>query len=157
KFIYFQTLTYSPAGWSFGKGENVFNSGFAGLELGATVRKSSTFPHIPLQSRGNLMHWSLVYLISEWSIRLVMLFYVPQRRSAAATRTWLLLIFLLPWPGLILYAIFGRIRMPKVRVEQQSRASRKIRAVQAQMGVRKLARPHISAHLTPIVTLATRL
>jgi hypothetical protein len=84
------------------------------------------------------MHWSLVYLISEWSIRLVMLVYVPQRRSAAATRTWLLLIFLLPWPGLVLYALFGRIYVPHRRIEQQDRASHKIRAVQAQMGVRPL-------------------
>ena len=52
------------------------------------------------------LNWSLAYLISEWAIRLVMLVYVPQRRSAAASRTWLLLIFLLPWPGLVLYAGF---------------------------------------------------
>ncbi|HZQ47346.1 MAG TPA: cardiolipin synthase [Verrucomicrobiae bacterium] len=103
------------------------------------------------------MHWSLVYLISEWSIRLVMLVYVPQRRTAAATRTWLLLIFLLPWPGLLLYALFGRIRVPKVRIEQQARASHRIRAVQAQMGIRPAARPQLPAHLSPIVTLATRL
>ena len=103
------------------------------------------------------MHWSLVYLITEWSIRLVMLVYVPQRRSAAATRTWLLLIFLLPWPGLLLYAIFGRIRVPRRRIEQQLRASHQIRAVQAQMGVRPFARPQLPPHLAPIVTLATRL
>ncbi len=103
------------------------------------------------------MHWSLVYLISEWSIRLVMLVYVPQRRSAAATRTWLLFIFLLPWPGLVCYGLFGRIYVPRKRIEQQKRASQKIRAVQAQMGVRPLARPNLPPHLTPIVTLATRL
>src|ERR1700760_4971318 len=103
------------------------------------------------------MHWSLVYLISEWAIRLVMLVYVPQRRTAAATRTWLLLIFVLPWPGLLLYGLFGRIYVPRKRVEQQTRASHRIRAVQAQMGARLFARPHLPAHLSPIVTLATRL
>ena len=73
------------------------------------------------------MPWSLLYLISEWSIRFVMLAYVPQRRSAAASRTWLLLIFLLPWPGLILYALFGRIYLPKRRIAIQQLASRRIR------------------------------
>ena len=80
------------------------------------------------------MHWSLVYLISEWAVRLVMLVYVPQKRNAAASRTWLLLIFLLPLPGLILYAMFGRIYLPRKRIAQQRRASRMIRATQEQMG-----------------------
>ena len=63
-----------------------------------------------------MFHWNWThhpYLISEWIIRLVMLVYVPQRRSTAATRTWLLLIFLLPWPGLVLYMLFGRIHVPR--------------------------------------------
>jgi cardiolipin synthase A/B len=68
------------------------------------------------------MNWSLIYLCSEWVIRFVMLIYVPQRRSAAASRTWLLLIFLLPWPGLLLYALFGRIYVPRRRMEMQERA-----------------------------------
>ena len=103
------------------------------------------------------MHWSLVYLISEWAIRLVMLVYVPQRRSPAATRTWLLLIFLLPWPGLALYALFGRIYVPKHRLERQMRASQRIRAAQAQMGVRTFAHPKLPPNQASIVTLAARL
>ena len=63
-----------------------------------------------------MLHWSSLYLVSEWTIRFVMLVYVPQQRSAAASRTWLLLIFLLPWPGVALYALFGRIRVPRERI-----------------------------------------
>lgn len=103
------------------------------------------------------MHWSLIYLISEWLIRLVMLVYVPQRRSTAATRTWLLLIFLLPWPGLVAYALFGRIYLPKRRIDQQLRASREIRKAQSQMGARPFAHPSLPPNLAPIVTLATKL
>lgn len=103
------------------------------------------------------MHWSLVYLISEWLIRLVMLVYVPQKRTAAASRTWLLFIFLLPWPGLLVYAVFGRIYLPKRRLDQQVRASRQIRAVQTQMGARAFACPALPPHLSPIVTLASHL
>jgi cardiolipin synthase A/B len=72
-----------------------------------------------------------LYYISEWAIRLAMLVYVPQQRTSAATRTWLLLIFLLPWPGLIAYAVFGRIRVPHIRRATQTRASQTIRREEA--------------------------
>lgn len=101
--------------------------------------------------------WSLVYLISEWCIRLVMLVYVPQRRSTAASRTWLLLIFLLPWPGLILYTLFGRINVPRHRIRQQERASRHIRAAQEQMGKNPEANPALPPHFDGAAILATQL
>ena len=103
------------------------------------------------------MHWSLIYLISAWSIRAGMLFYVPQRRSAAASRTWLLLIFLLPWPGFLAYLLFGRIYVPKRRIEQQNRASERIRAVQAQLAGRTFASPKPPPGKEAIITLAKRL
>ncbi|MCE9605356.1 MAG: cardiolipin synthase [Planctomycetia bacterium] len=53
-----------------------------------------------------------------------MLVYVPQRRTPSAARTWLLLIFLLPVPGVVLYALFGRAYLPLKRVQLQSRVTR---------------------------------
>src|SRR5436190_23192945 len=73
-------------------------------------------------------HWWTAYFISEWTIRLIMLIHVPQRRSPAAARSWLLLIFLLPWPGAILYWLIGRPYVPRRRVELQKRVSSLIRA-----------------------------
>lgn len=64
-------------------------------------------------------HWGFLYTASEWAIRIVMLFYVPYRRDAAAARAWLLLIFFLPWLGLPLYFLFGRAFLPKQRVARQ--------------------------------------
>jgi cardiolipin synthase A/B len=104
-----------------------------------------------------MIHWSLVYLISEWVIRLVMLVYVPRQRNAAASRTWLLLIFLLPWPGLLFYGVVGRIYLPKNRMERHERASKKIRIVQEQMLSRRGPRPSLPPNLTPLANLATRL
>jgi cardiolipin synthase len=104
-----------------------------------------------------LIHWSIIYLISEWVIRLVMLVYVPRQRNAAASRTWLLLIFLLPWPGLIFYGLVGRIYLPKYRLERQERASEKIRIVQEQMLARRGPRPGLPPNVTPLARLATRL
>jgi cardiolipin synthase A/B len=89
--------------------------------------------------------WSLLYLISEWSIRLAMFIYVPQRRSTAAARTWLLFIFLLPWPGLFLYWLFGRIYLPAHRLKMQGRASEFVRRAQEQIGARVTVDPELPA------------
>lgn len=104
-----------------------------------------------------MINWSQLYLISEWIVPLVMLVYVPQKRSTAAARTWLLLIFLLPWPGLLFYALFGRIYVPRRRIEQLARASRHIRTVQEQMGARLSANPELPPNLASAALLATRL
>ena len=44
----------------------------------------------------NLSHgstWALLYLLSEWAIRIAMLVVVPVRRSPEAAKGWLLLAF----------------------------------------------------------------
>ena len=106
---------------------------------------------------GTMPHWSVLYLASEWVIRLIMLVYVPQRRTAAASRTWLLLIFLLPWPGLVIYALFGRIYVPKRRLKLQERASARIHAVQAQIKSRVGVTPALPEYLAHLPLLAAKL
>ncbi|MEI8340157.1 MAG: cardiolipin synthase [Verrucomicrobiota bacterium] len=103
------------------------------------------------------MSWSLLYLASEWCIRFIMLAYVPQRRSTAASRTWLLLIFLLPWPGLLLYAVFGRIYLPKRRIAIQKLASRRIREVQEQITRSGAPAVNLPLRLASIVRFAQQL
>jgi len=68
-----------------------------------------------------MVTWGTAYLISEWLVRIVMLVYVPQRRSPASARAWLLLIFFLPALGLLLYALIGRAYLPRRRFAQQAR------------------------------------
>jgi cardiolipin synthase A/B len=102
-------------------------------------------------------YWSTLYLASEWAIRFVMLVYVPQQRPAAAARTWLLLIFLLPWPGLVLYALFGRIRVPRARIEQQMLASQRIVQAQLQQKPYFVCEPELPSYLAHIPGLAARL
>jgi cardiolipin synthase A/B len=104
-----------------------------------------------------MIDWSLLYLISEWVIRLAMLVYVPQRRSAAASRTWLLFIFLLPLPGMILFAIFGRIYLPARRIAMQERASGFIRQVQARVDALVAVQPNLPPNLEALPEEARRL
>jgi cardiolipin synthase len=68
-----------------------------------------------------MLTWGTAYLISEWLARIVMLVYVPQRRSPASARAWLLLIFFLPALGVILYALIGRAYVPRRRLAKQAR------------------------------------
>jgi cardiolipin synthase A/B len=104
-----------------------------------------------------MIDWSFLYLCSEWAVRLTMLLYVPQRRSASAARTWLLFIFLLPWPGLAIYALVGRIRVPAFRRKLQEQASEQIKKAQAQIGDQIVARPELPAQLQIIPEQAQRL
>jgi cardiolipin synthase A/B len=104
-----------------------------------------------------MINWSQLDLTIEWTIRLVMLVYVPQRRSAASSRTWLLLIFLLPIPGVLIYALFGRIHLPRSRFEMQGRASRYIRGVQVRADAAFTAAVDLPAHLRQVTTLARQL
>ena len=53
--------------------------------------------------------------VIQWAIRLAMLFIVPSRRTPEAARSWLLLIFFLPIPGLILFLLIGSPRFPTWR------------------------------------------
>src|SRR5919107_5843779 len=65
--------------------------------------------------------WALLYLLSEWAIRLAMLVVVPVRRSPEAAKGWLLLAFILPWPALALYLLVGRPTYPRWRRERAAR------------------------------------
>jgi len=56
-----------------------------------------------------------VWYAAEWLIRFGALAVVPLRRSPAAAAGWLLLIFFIPVPGLILYLLIGRPRFPAAR------------------------------------------
>jgi cardiolipin synthase len=58
-------------------------------------------------------------IASDWAIRLVMLPIVPTRRSPDAAKGWLLLIFFLPWLGLVLYVLIGRPHLPRWRLERR--------------------------------------
>jgi cardiolipin synthase len=66
----------------------------------------------------DLNFWAWIFLLSEWAIRLGMLVMVPFRRTPAAAKAWLLLIFFEPWIGLLLYVLIGRARLPRWQREQ---------------------------------------
>jgi cardiolipin synthase A/B len=67
--------------------------------------------HLPALS------WELLYDIVEWVIRAVALIVIPFRRKFTAA-AWLLLIFFLPIPGLLLFLMIGQPRFPQARIDR---------------------------------------
>lgn len=63
------------------------------------------------------LSWGTLLEISEWTIRAGALLIIPFRRRFTAA-AWLLLIFFLPIPGLLLFLMIGQPRFPKGRVER---------------------------------------
>jgi cardiolipin synthase len=102
--------------------------------------------------------WGTLYVASEWIVRIGALFYVPQRRPPSAARAWLLLIFFLPWPGLVLYLLIGRAYLPRRRFEVQRQICELVRRLAPRAAsFDAVVAPVVSAELLPALRLADRL
>ncbi len=81
-------------------------------------------------------------LIGGWTVRIVMLVVVLRsKRKSPAAAAWLLVIFSLPWLGLVLYLLIGNNRLPKRRIERHARLMSDFRFVTSRMDLARLA-PH---------------
>jgi cardiolipin synthase len=104
------------------------------------------------------LSWGSVYVASEWVIRVAALVVVPQRRPPNAARAWLLLIFFLPWPGLLFYALIGRAYMPRRRFDIQKQIYETIRRIEPRaLSDEVVAAPAVSPELLPALRLAEQL
>jgi cardiolipin synthase len=82
----------------------------------------------------------LVYGIVGWGIRLVMLVVVPYHRKPVSAMAWLLIIFFLPIPGLILFLLVGDYRIPRRRIQRHRELLQAIKFARRDSA----ARPHIA-------------
>ena len=73
----------------------------------------------------DMQQWSSLIVAVVFSvdlvIRIIALFVVPRNRTPASGTAWLLFIFLLPIPGLIVFLLIGANHMPRSRRERQDR------------------------------------
>lgn len=106
-----------------------------------------------------MLNLSVAYYISEWVIRVVMLVViVRQRRSPAGALSWLMVIFFLPWAGLVAYWLIGRHRLPRKRMEQHGRMLRHLDGLGSRLGDHpQTTHPAVDASVLPAVHLAERL
>ncbi len=99
-----------------------------------------------------------LYFVAEWIVRLTMLFWVPTRRSPEAAKGWLLLIFFLPFPGLILYWLIGRPYLPQWRKERMDKLMPALQAIADRLAKHpNIFRPKVPSELEQAVTLAENL
>jgi cardiolipin synthase len=102
--------------------------------------------------------WAWIFFLSEWAIRLAMLVVVPFRRTPAAAKGWLLLIFFEPWVGLLLYVLIGRANLPRWQREQLAKLPAAMRKVVDRLRNHpNVFHPEVGPALSQAVTLAENL
>jgi len=100
----------------------------------------------------------LLYVISEWTIRIAMLVVITRRRRPSSAQAWLLLIFFLPWPGFLLYLIIGQNRLPRHRLERHARLLEELRSLGRRFQHHpSILRPKLTGEARTAVALAERL
>jgi len=102
--------------------------------------------------------WSLLLYLSEWIIRVVMLFEVPRRRHPNSAMAWLLVVFFLPWPGLVLYWLIGSNRLPLRRIKLHTRILNRLHSVSQRLERHpSIVRPALRHRAMEAVKLAEHL
>src|SRR5262249_28220906 len=83
---------------------------------------------------------------------------VPFRRTPAAAKGWLLLIFFEPWVGLLLYLLIGRAKLPRWRREQLAKLPQAMAGVIDRLSNHpNVFHPEVGPALSQAVTLAETL
>lgn len=105
-----------------------------------------------------VVSWSLFFYLGEWLIRLVMLGVVVERHPPRTAVSWLLVIFFLPWPGLVLYLLIGENRLPRRRLEKRKLLMRRLQVLREHYANRSgNASTLVGREFLPTVTLAEKL
>ncbi|MGK0740760.1 cardiolipin synthase [Leucobacter sp. Z1108] len=78
--------------------------------------------------------WTIFVLIVDNVIRVVAVFVVPRNRRPTAGMAWLMAIFFLPVPGLLLFLLIGGNRLPRKRRKMQEATNRLVSGLTEQEG-----------------------
>ncbi|HET9980494.1 MAG TPA: phospholipase D-like domain-containing protein, partial [Ktedonobacterales bacterium] len=82
------------------------------------------------------LNWSVVEIVLTvigYLIPVVALFIVPVNRKPTAATAWLLVMFILPYVGLLLFLVIGSPKLPRWRRAQQHTMDKRIEALTAQI------------------------
>ncbi len=71
--------------------------------------------------------WAVFVVVVDMTIRIAAVMFVPPGRRPTSAMAWLLLIFFLPVPGVLLFLLIGNPRLPKKRREVQSEVNEFLR------------------------------
>ena len=79
-------------------------------------------------SIGLIENIGIGWIIIDWVIRIAALFVVPRNRKPTAGMAWLMLIFLAPLFGLLLFLVLGSPKLPKSRRNAQKTLDKTIKS-----------------------------
>jgi cardiolipin synthase A/B len=100
--------------------------------------------------------YPIIVLVLDLVIRVLAVIYIPRNRRPQTALAWLVLIFVLPVPGILLFFLFGSRRLPKARRRKQREINSYI--LETTDGIEKVKRDHPwPAWLEPIVELNRKL
>lgn len=101
--------------------------------------------------------WSFIFAliaIVGWIISVAMLFIVPVNRKPSSATAWLLLIFALPYVGLVIFLLIGSPKLSRRRREQQRTVNDTIHKIvlEAQAHQSPQIQPESAALLNPAIS-----
>jgi cardiolipin synthase len=64
--------------------------------------------------------WAVAF-VADLAIKVAALIIIPRRRKPSAAMAWLLAIFLIPFVGIVFFLLIGNFRLPKRRMNEQTR------------------------------------
>jgi cardiolipin synthase len=70
--------------------------------------------------------FGIVVVVLDIAIRVFSLIFIPRNRRPQTALAWLLLIFFQPYVGIVLFAMFGRARLPRARRRSQRESTKYI-------------------------------
>jgi len=94
----------------------------------------------------------------EWMLRIWFLFYVPRKRAPSSAIAWLLVVFLLPELGILLFFLIGSPMLSKGRVKKQKYVDKLIDEVVSDTPDRKRFLSETEkVRLSPVIDLSQAL
>jgi cardiolipin synthase A/B len=110
------------------------------------------------------VNWSVVEIIITivgYLIPVVALFVVPVNRKPTAATAWLLVMFVLPYVGLLIFLLIGSPKLPRWRRAQQRTMDSRIEALTARVkelpGMALMIDPPTPPRVAPFARLANHL
>ncbi|MGX9348873.1 cardiolipin synthase [Microbacterium sp. KNMS] len=100
----------------------------------------------------NSAFWFGAYTVVDIIVRIVALIVVPGNRKPTSAMAWLLAIFLLPIPGMLLFLLIGNPRLPRKRRRMQTEINAVLREANEHLE-RGTLRPHEPAWFTSLVRM----
>ncbi len=102
--------------------------------------------------------FAVAAFLLEWLIKIGLIFYIPRNRKPSSAIAWLLVLFLLPWLGIILFILIGNPKLSKRRRRMQVEIDKLIDTAVANSDQRKhLFTPRQLERYEPVAELSEAL